>query len=342
MIPESQDLNIYVREDLYEIKQHGTADYPLALYHVDSQNMYLELVYWHWHEEFEYIIVTGGTARFLVDDQDFILTAGDCLLINQNVLHRVKPYNDCACTYCSIVFHPSLFLDVNNPVVRNKYLAPITENHDLRYYLLKPDSPGDEAYIQILKAIVHTNEQRIFGYELTTKALLCEFWVKVLQNILLRPSPTTQPDAQTIADEDRIKQILTYISAHYMEPLSLEDIAGAAHISKSECCRCFKRRLHITPFDYLIKYRIYSAAIMITQNTGRISFSDIAEKTGFNSSSYFNKMFRKYIGLTPSQFRKDAAGDLHNIQKILEDHIHSSDNVILNTLIAEKSPEHPL
>lgn len=342
MIPESQDLNIYVREDLYEIKQHGTEDYPLALYHVDSRNLYLELVYWHWHEEFEYIIVTGGTARFLVADQDFVLTAGDCLLINQNVLHRVKAYNDCECTYCSVVFHPSLFLDVSNPIVRSKYLDPIAENHALKYYLLKSDSPDSEIYIQILKNILHLNEQRLFGYELSTKALLCELWIEALRNILLHPSPLVQPDMQTIMDEDRVKRSLTYISSHYMEPVSLDDIAGAAHISKSECCRCFKRRLHITPFDYLIKYRVYSAAIMITQSSGRISFSDIAEKTGFNSSSYFNKMFRKYIGLTPTQFRKDAGGDLRNIQKILEEHLHSSDNVILNTLIAEKTPEHPL
>ena len=342
MIPESQDLNIYVREDLYEIKQHGTADYPLALYHVDSRNLYLELVPWHWHEEFEYIIVTGGTARFLVADQDFVLTAGDCLLINQNVLHRVTTYNDCECTYCSVVFHPSLFLDVNNPIVRSKYLDPITENHGLKYYLLKADSPASEPYIVLLKKILHMNEQRFFGYELSTKALLCEFWIEALRNILMHPSPVAQPDMQIIADEDRVKRILSYISSHYMEPLTLEDIAGAAHISKSECCRCFKRRLHITPFEYLIKYRIYSAAIMITQSSGRISFSDIAEKTGFNSSSYFNKMFRKYIGLTPTQFRKDVAGDLHNLQKLLNDHLHSSDNVILNTLIAEKNPERPL
>ncbi len=342
MIPESQDLNIYVREDLYETKQHGTADYPLALYHVDSQNMYLELVYWHWHEEFEYIIVTGGTARFLVADQDFILTSGDCLLINSNVLHRVKPYHNCECTYCSVVFHPSLFLDTSNPVVCSKYLEPLTENHQLKYCLLKANNADNEPYINLLKKIIHLNEQRLFGYELSTKALLCQLWIEALRSVLFRSSAPSQPDTQTILDEDRVKRILTYISLHYMEPISLEDIAGTAHISKSECCRCFKRRLHITPFEYLIKYRIYSAAILIAQNTDRISFSDIAIKCGFNSSSYFNKMFKKYIGLTPSQFRKDVNGDLNNIQKILEDHIHSSDSLILNTLIAEKIPEHPL
>lgn len=343
MIPESQDLNIYVREDLYEIKQHGTPDYPLALYHVDSKNMYLELVYWHWHEELEYIVVTGGTARFFVDDQDFVLSSGDCLLINQNVLHRVQQYNDCECTYCSVVFHPSLFLDTANPTVRAKYLDPITESRQIKYFLLKPTSEDSNQYIKILKDIIQLNEQRHFGYELSTKALLCELWVGALRGALRRANSTNPiENAQTILDEDRVKKILTYIAAHYMEQISLEDIAASVHISKSECCRCFRRRLQVTPFEYLIKYRIYSATIMITQTTGRISVSDIAMKSGFNSSSYFNKMFRKYVGCTPTQFRKNVGGDLHNIQKILQDHIHLSDAMILNSLIAEKSPDRPL
>ncbi len=342
MIPKSQDLNIYVRDDLYETKEHGTPDYPLALYHVDSQKMYLELVYWHWHEEFEYIYVTDGTAQFLVADQNFILSAGDCLLINQNVIHRVKPYNDCDCIYYSVVFHPSLFMDVNNPVIRSKYLDPISSNHNLKYYLLKADNRAGDSITALLRQIIHTNEQCAFGYELSTRALLCELWISALQGALKRTSMPLTENTQTILDEDRVKKILTYIAGHYMEQISLENIASSVHISKSECCRCFKRRLSITPFEYLIKYRVYSAAIMIVQNTERISVSEIAIKVGFNSSSYFNKMFRKYIGCTPTQFRKNVGGNLQNIQKVLEGHIHLQDALIINELISKKRPDPPL
>lgn len=342
MIPKSQDLNIYVRDDLYETKEHGTPDYPLALYHVDSQTMYLELVYWHWHEEFEYIYVTGGTAQFLVADQNFILSAGDCLLINQNVIHRVKPYNDCECTYYSVVFHPSLFLDVSNSVIRSKFLDPISNNPHLKYYLLMSDNRNVDSFIALLRKIIQVNEQCSFGYELTTRALLCELWISTLQGALERESIPMSENTQSILDEDRVKKILTYIATHYMEQISLEDIASSVHISKSECCRCFKRRLSITPFEYLIKYRIYSAAIMIVQNTERISVSEIAIKVGFNSSSYFNKMFRKYIGCTPTQFRKDVGGNLQNIQRVLEGHIHLQDSMIINELIAKKRPDPPL
>ena len=342
MIPKSHDLNIYVRDDLYETKEHGTSDYPLALYHVDSQNMYLELVYWHWHKEFEYIYVTGGTAQFLVADQNYILSAGDCLLINQNVLHRVKPYNNCECTYYSVVFHPSLFLNVSNPVIHSKYLEPISNSTHLNHYLLKSDERAADDIIALLRKIIHLNEQCPFGYELITRSLFCELWVSALQGALRHESLLPIENTQAILDEDRVKKILTYIATHYMDQISLDDIASSVHISKSECCRCFKRRLSVTPFEYLIKYRIYSSAIMIAQSTRRISVSETAIKVGFNSSSYFNKMFRKYIGCTPTQFRKDVGGNLQNIQKVLEGHIHLQDAIIINDLIAKKRPDPPL
>lgn len=340
MTPENHNLNVYVRDDLYETKQHGLPDYPLALYYVDSKKMHLELVHWHWHEEFEYIVVTSGTARFFVGDACHVLSSGDCLLINQNVLHRVKPYQDYDCTYYSVVFHPAIMFDTSNEEERKKYLYPVTEQAQMKYYILQSSDEKALPIIEILKMIIHVNKQEEYAYELATKGLLCDLWVHSLRGLLQRANAEMSAvDTQSILDEERIKAALTYIASHYAEPISLQDIADSVHISKSECCRCFKRRLQITPFEYLIKYRIYSASILMVQDGNHMSVSEIALKTGFNSSSYFNKMFRKYIGSTPTAFRKKVGGNLQNIQQIMGDHIHSHDVGILNELLQKERPE---
>lgn len=339
MAPNNQDLNIYVRDDLYETKQHGNPAYPLALYEVDSRNMQLELVHWHWHEEFEFVVVSSGTARFFVADSCHVLSAGDCLLINRNVLHRVKAYKEYDCCYYSVVFHPSLFLDTSNTELCEKYLFPVTSHHQMKYFILERDNEKAAPVINVLKKIIHTNKRGEFGYEIATKGLICELWMHTLQGVLRRINSTEYvADSQSILDEERIKGALTYIASHYAEPISLEDIAFSVHISKSECCRCFKRRLQITPFEYLIKYRIYSACFMMSQQSDKISISEIALKTGFNSSSYFNKMFRKYVGCTPTEFRRTTGGDWENIQIIMERHIHSQDAGILNEVISKRRP----
>ena len=115
---------------------------------------------------------------------------------------------------------------------------------------------------------------------------------------------TSSVSATTSLDEVRVKDIILFIEEHYRESLTLDDLAGAIHISKSECCRCFKRTLQVTPVEYLIKYRIFQAAILLQQGLPSMqTISDLAFYVGFNNASYFNKVFKQYLNCTPSEYR---------------------------------------
>ncbi len=67
---------IQVREDLYEIKQHGSLDYPVAVYRIDLNMMYLNLIHWHWHSEIELIVIKRGKCRILSRRQCIYLISG--------------------------------------------------------------------------------------------------------------------------------------------------------------------------------------------------------------------------------------------------------------------------
>ena len=67
----------------------------------------------------------------------------------------------------------------------------------------------------------------------------------------------------------------------------------------------FQKILHTTPMTYITKYRI-STALSLLQNT-TLSITEIALSVGFNSSSYFSKIFREYMGSTPLQYRKNLS-----------------------------------
>ena len=101
---------IQVREDLYEMKQHGSLDYPVAVYRIDLNMMYLNLIHWHWHSEIELIIVREGAAEFSVGNNMYVLSPGDTLFINRNVMHSVHPHNEQNCIFHSIVFSPNYIL----------------------------------------------------------------------------------------------------------------------------------------------------------------------------------------------------------------------------------------
>lgn len=89
---------------------------------------------------------------------------------------------------------------------------------------------------------------------------------------------------------------------HYAEKIFLDDIARAGQLSRSECCRYFKRILKKTPLNYVTDYRILKSLILLQQSESNVT--DVAYHVGFNSTSYFIDKFRKSMNMTPLAYKK--------------------------------------
>ena len=166
---------------------------------------------------------------------------------------------------------------------------------------------GTEIYHNIDSILDFMNEKP-YGYELMVKAKMCELWYMVVR-AFTRVTPVRDIKS-TRKDELRIRQAMEYIQMHYMEQITLEDISNNINVCKSECCRCFKRVLDLTPIEYVVRYRVYTAAFLINDpSRNRDEIATIAISVGFNNISYFNKMFKKYIGETPTEYKKRMADD---------------------------------
>lgn len=334
MANEKEPLTIKVRDDFYEERQHGTLDFPVEIYKTDLNKMYLGLVGWHRHGEVEFILVTEGKACFYSDDTSFVLEKGQGLFINHNVLHSVKALQNIDCHYYSIVFHPAFIFSYNHSSLSTNYLLPVTNHPSLRHLLLDPSDEKLERLLRILEQIIAADEEKAFGYELRIKGLFIDAWLVLIEQIpFLFDVHKPSVKEQISLDEDRIKEAIAYISEHFSDPITLQDIAGSIHLSKSECCRCFKRCLHTTPFEFLTRYRIYSAINLINRDTEGLSISEIALQTGFNSSSYFNKQFKKYTGCTPSDLRGRIKGHPENLELLLARYIDSQNMAYFESIL---------
>lgn len=299
---DNQNLEITVNENMEEIKRHGNLDYPVAVYPTDLRKMYLGIVRWHWHPEIEFIYVISGEADFGVAEKNYVLTAGQGLFINRNVLHGVHARTGKNCFFCSIVFHPTFLFGYRHTSLSTLYMLPMVNDNNLSHIVFED---VEAPILSLMRRMITLDEEKPFAYELRMQSLLLESWVMLLQQHeeYVQNLPTLSNPAQA-TDEIRVKDAISFITSHYAEPLTLQDIADSIHISKSECCRCFKRILSLSPFEYLLKYRIYSAVFILDQAEEKIAVSDIASRCGFNSSSYFNKIFKKYMGCTPSSYKQ--------------------------------------
>lgn len=304
-IPDNSIDPIHVAEDLKELKTHGDFEYPVGVYEVNMKNMYMETVRWHWHDELELIFVHEGCGNFHVRDDSYILSEGQGMLINQGMLHSFSIAEGSEnCIYSSIVFHPSFLFPYSQTKLCSIYLHPVISNQSLAGLPFSEDMPYEKEILDLLRQIIEINKERQYCYELYTKDYLLRLWILLLERHIRENRISSEAgDSRISMDETRAKEAIRFIEEHYADPISLDDIAASIHVSRSECCRCIRRCMKMTPFEYLMKYRIFIAAGLLCNEDSDDSVATLASKVGFNSSSYFNKLFRKYMNCTPTQYK---------------------------------------
>ena len=105
-------------------------------------------------------------------------------------------------------------------------------------------------------------------------------------------------------DKIRMGAIYQYIHAHYNQTPDVNAVASSVHLSTAAFCRYFKKQTKITFTDFVNQYRITQAKTLLLQD---ISISEACYQVGFESLSYFNKLFKKINGENPSVFKKRYA-----------------------------------
>ena len=287
--------SIYTKKYVPEGMQQ---EYPVSVCFTDF-SFTTENTHWHWHDEIELLIVNSGSLRVQTETDLLDLSAGQGIIINQNTVHAFQSISPKACTCYTIAFSPRFFLEPSQLSMTAKFLHPVLSSFHI--LLLDESNAWDEEVLNIVDDIIAINMTKKSGFELVTKGYLCQLWFKLYERI--SDTQFSEKPAVTLSvDNERIKSAITYIEENYADNVTLDEIAASVHVSKSECCRFFKRTLKMTPFEYLMKYRIYVASQLMIESTEKISISSLALSVGFNNASYFNKVFKKYMNCTPKEY----------------------------------------
>lgn len=286
-----------------ERQAHGSPDFPLKVYWDDLEayaRAAYDIGYAHWHPEIELILVVEGLVEYRVGDGAVLLHPGEGLFINTQTLHSVHGRRGSGAKMYAILFHPQL-LARGGDRIYDKYVMPVLRNTALPYVRLDPATPWQASLLESLQRVAALDRAGEDGYELAAVGELLSFWRELVR---ARSDARAPQDTQRALADQRVKQMLGFIHTHFADAITLDDIARAASISKSECQRCFTRALGVSPVEYLIACRLEAAAAALRGSTQPVS--DIALSCGFNSLSYFSKRFRETYGMTPLAYRKEG------------------------------------
>lgn len=164
-------------------------------------------------------------------------------------------------------------------------------------YLLKPCSE-DELVSVLEEAIrLENNMQMASQQDLDFGGDVPEDNVSVISG--------SEEDKEEMAEKLRMhavaENIRIYIEIHYTEDISLQDVAAAMNYSDAYFCKLFKQCFDKSFVTYLTDFRVNKAKEMLADIM--INIKDISEKVGYHDSNYFAKVFKRVVGVTPSEYR---------------------------------------
>ena len=285
------------------IIKHSPFDPPILFYYDEIEKYNQRRVNWHWHPELEFIIIRDNPVEIYIDDTRILLRKNEGILVNANEIHMMQcPEGILTASLFTIVMLPEFIADKTS-VIYQKYIRPWISDPDRAYVLFLDSIPWHQEIVELL---IHTFEllkKKEFAYELAIHNDISKAWMIMLRHQKEIPKQVVSRSDQS--SQMRTKEMVEYIQSNYRRRITLEDIAGAAHVSKTECNRCFKNNLDVTPMQYLNEYRIEIAARLLGSSSE--SIRNIAVQCGFDDLSYFAKIFRSVKGVTPSQYRKNTS-----------------------------------
>lgn len=294
-------MQLLINENQKELKSHGDYSFSVAVSEEVLSNYERGIFLWHWHPEIELTFVIDGEIIYQVNNQVYHLKEGDGLFCNSNALHTGHMINDKNCHYISITFHPRIVYGYEGSSIYQNYVKPVTDSDFLGSFCFHEDIVWQKSILNEMKEIygLYFSQEDFYDFKIQQK--LSTIWLTFYANYI-----HTQCDALestgTSRDVERLRKILSFLDTNYAKKITLEDISKEVGLCKGECCRFFKRMMDKSLFDYILYYRIEKSLPLLAQKN--LSVTDIAEQTGFSSSSYYARVFKEQFQCSPREYRR--------------------------------------
>lgn len=239
----------------------------------------------HRHEDVaEFILITEGSGIHIIDGQRYYTQKGDLLLIGQDVVHdESSPANRNLSIYSGAIRGLQL-----PDLPAGKFLPPDV------LPVLKTDAlfPDFCHLLELMYRCVQgegTHPEEIINH------LLCAMLLRIMdvtsRSVVLPPE-----------EHHLMAAVRSRLDAAYDETITLAGLAQEFHVSTFHLAHAFKAAYGYAPLQYITRRRIGEAQTLLIDTA--LPITEIAIRTGYNSSSYFNKAFHKITGMSPRNYRK--------------------------------------
>ena len=294
------------RKKEYEEKEkHGTAQFPVGLHKLEYPADTDVMFYVHWHQEFEFLVLTEGKVLFTIEDRKYVMNPGDIVFINSNYLHMAKNICGGVCSFYAIDFSYHVLNEDIHSIFSKKFIRPILNDKYVFPEFMPVSEDEDKCWQKDIRNYLHEigecPEHELELFELMIRSRILAIW-DILDKNCVRAQKDNDIESRY---SERLEPVISYIKENYAYEITLGELAAILPMSEGQFSRVFKQTMKLSPIQYLMRYRILQSCKLLQDAEKKIG--EIANLSGFNNISYFNRVFLNTIGCTPKEYRENSS-----------------------------------
>lgn len=281
-----------------EVNKHGSDMLPYEIYRTSMPRFFRSFPM-HWHDEIEIIYVINGRAVYTVDFEEYIIEEGDILFIPPASLHSFAQYENEEFDAATVIFSMNMVNNSQMDICSIKYIMPIFNNEVYLGPIIRSGTPEATELAEYIKKVAYEHINKQTGYELRVRI----GFLDIIQYCYLHTLYTGEKKISTMKrSAEQIKNVINYIEEHYMDRITLEELAQFANLSVYHLSHLFKKCTGQSTNEYINNYRLTKAAGRLLEDNSAVL--NIAIDCGYNNISYFNRAFKNKYGMTPGEYRR--------------------------------------
>lgn len=247
----------------------------------------------HKHPELELGYIKSGSGDYILENKTYRAEPGDLFLVRPNEQHCVPTIDSPELSSFNIYF-TSYFLWHS--------VSEYVEQSKLRMLISGASEPehryrGFEEQINEIMALCET-EEKAYASRHRIRLLALRLIVGIASGFVCESG---EPFTNVVVHRDDIQNAIGFINDNLTEPITLDDIAKSAGMSRSHFSTIFRGLTGISPYEYLLLQRVERA--VVTLRNSDLTILEVAQSCGFRNLANFNKAFRKVTNMTPSDYR---------------------------------------
>jgi AraC-like DNA-binding protein len=253
----------------------------------------------HYHPEYELILILQGAGKRLVGDHMGAFTSGDLYLLGPDLPHTFynKHLTGCRKMHQVVVQFPGNFLG-NNFFDKQPF-------HRIRDFLtnaVRGYSFSGHTLQMVKEHIIQLLQMDEAGMIIQLLSILDQLSKSTEFELLSRAGFSNKMDTDA---SERMSRIYDYVLNNFTEEISLTQIADIACLSPEAFCRYFKKHTRKTFSAFLAEMRVGYACKLLQEN--KLGVTQVSMNAGFNNISYFNRKFKALTKTTPLEYQRAFA-----------------------------------